>query len=158
MSDATTNPDFDLEPYYKEQFASFLAAGFSPFVAALKIWPAYAGFAYDISLRWPADPHVLALVEKAKVESEAADKPPTKEAFIKTVFTDAKSMADDDKIKAYRLVAEMSGFIEKAAPASVSVTTNQQVNRVMIVKDKGTDDEWENKLRTQQMKLIEDAS
>jgi hypothetical protein len=48
----------------------------------------------------------------------------------------------------------------KVPLAEVNVQNNTQVNqnRVMVVVDHGTDDEWEAKLRRQQRDLMEEAA
>lgn len=150
-------PNFDSEPLYKEQFATFLFQGFTPFVAAYKIWPQDAGFALKISEQWRDDAYVQQCVATLKDIADAANKPPEKEALIKDIHSSIPRMRDEDKLKAYRLIAEMSGFIEKAAPPQVNIDQRTQVNRVMIMPDHGTDEEWEAKLAEQQDKLMHHA-
>lgn len=55
-----------------------------------------------------------------------------------------------DQLSAAKQYAELMGFVEKPG---TNVTVN--VNRVMQVKDYGTDDEWEQKALAQQRRVIE---
>lgn len=56
-----------------------------------------------------------------------------------------------DAIHALTLVAEIRGFKQK--PADVQVTNQQVVNKVMIVKSFGNEDEWEAQALKQQSNL-----
>ena len=62
-----------------------------------------------------------------------------------------------DRIAAYKLYADLRGFIEKPG---TTVNNNTLVDRrsVMVVTDHGTDEEWEAKLRAQQAALTHDAT
>ena len=53
----------------------------------------------------------------------------------------------------------LAALVAKVPMAEVNVNNNMLVsnNRVMIVTDHGTDEEWEAKLRKQQQALIEEA-
>lgn len=149
-------PTFALEPRFKEQFAQFLAQGFSPFNAAMRIWPTDGGLAAMVARDWPEDPYILAIQAREKGKEEAAAKPSTKTAQIKRIEARLANLSEAEYIKAERLLAEMSGHIEKAAPPSVNIDNRQlAVERVLIVKDHGDDDAWEAKLLAQQTKLVE---
>ena len=151
---ALPNP-VNVEAAFKQQFASFMAQGFTPFMSALKIWPNNNGYCAAVSNAWKNDPEVLAII----AEKSAVDKPkvPTKEELALKLIERASNMEDDDFVKATRVVAEMLGYMPKAGDTNISVgnTINE---RVMIVKDKGSDADWEAKLAKQQSKLIEHAS
>lgn len=149
-------PTFDSEPHYKRQFALFLFQGYTPFLAALKIWPNDNSFAYNISNSWTADSYVTAEITRLREAAETKVRAPTKEELIKDLRLRATGMADDDFVKAFRLLAEMSGAIVKPEPPTVAVSV-QQNTRVMVVKDHGDDTEWAAKLASQQAKLISNA-
>ena len=149
---------FALEPRYKEQFAGFLLAGFQPLIAALKIFGnGDAGTAAMVAAQWPTDPYVVAWMETERENAEEANRPKSpKEQQIERIKLRLDRMANDDYLKAERLLAEMMGHIEKAAPPSAVVNLNQSINeRVMIVPNYGEDAEWERKAAGQQDKLIE---
>ena len=141
------------EAAFKQQFAAFMAQGFTPFMSALKIWPNNNGYCAGIANAWQNDPDVVAHIAASKTENKKL--PPTKEELAVELHTRAQSMEDDDYVKASRLVSEMLGYMPKATDPSIAITNNVQNNRVMVVKDKGTDDAWEAKLQRQQQKLIE---
>src|SRR5690606_38718084 len=65
----------------------------------------------------------------------------------------------DERLKALRLYADVRGYIEKYQAGTVINNTNNVLsqNRVMLVKDFGTDEEWELAVEEQQRKLIESA-
>ena len=145
---------FNSEPHYKRQFAAFVYQGYTPFLAALKMWPQDNNFAYNVSESWKADAFVLAEIEKLRTDAEAKARAPTKEELIKDLRQRANGMEDDDFIKAFRLIAEMSGHIAKPEPPQTNVTVNNTQNRVMVVKDHGSAADWEAKLVAQQAKLV----
>lgn len=144
---------YNSEPFYKEQFALFVYQGFSPFLAAMKIWPSDNSFAYRISEQWKDDAYVAAHVEKLRGEAEAKIRSPTKEELIKDLRKRADGMDDKEFIQAFRLLAEMSGHIAKPEPVNVNVQQNVQ-NRVMVVTDHGSLEEWEEKAKAQHARLV----
>ena len=147
---------FALEPRYKEQFAQFLDAGFSAFVAAIRIFPNDAGTAAAVATAWLNDPYVVAYRVNAKENAAAKLKPAPKDAPIKRIEDRLPRMTDDNYLRGERLLAEMSGHIEKAAPPSINIDNSQKViERVLVVKDHGTEDQWEARMMQQQAKLIE---
>lgn len=147
---------FALEPRYKEQFAQFLEDGFSPFVAAMRLWPNDVSLASTVQGVWPTDPYVVAYREKLQAEAKAKTEPAGKAAQILRITTRLAGMTDDNYLKGERLIAEMSGHIEKAAPPSVNIDNRQQtVERVLVLRDHGDEAAWEEKLQRQQAKLIE---
>lgn len=147
---------FALEPQFKETFATFLNSGFSPFPAALRIWPKDPGLAAQVAATWVNDPYVVAFREKLNEDAETAKKPASKEAQVKRIEERIGSFPAAEYLKGERLIAEMLGHIEKAAPPSVTVNANQQVvERVLVYKDHGSNDDWQAKLMLQQSKLIE---
>lgn len=147
-----------LEPEYKKTFARFLWDGLDAFTAALRMWSSDGQFAYYISEKWVRDPFVIMELDKLRTTARREVEVPTKQELAKEIYDRAKLWNDADmKLKGYRLVAEMLGYLEKAAP-NTNVTNNTNViGKVMIVKDHGENDDWEKKLQIQQQKLIEHA-
>lgn len=142
------------EAAFKQQFAAFLSQGFTPYIAALKIWPHNNGYVSYASINWPSDPEVVAHVQAVRDVNKP--KPPTKEDQAMAILERSKDMEDDEYIKAQRLAAEMLGNLPKG-DQGVAIHNNVINNRVMVVKDHGSDDDWEAKARAQQAKLIEHA-
>lgn len=113
-----------------------------------------------ISKRWPYDPSVLAFMEDARESGADLAALPSKADLARKVFaladTAGTMRAFSEAERLYKLYAEVRGFVEK--PAAASATVNIQHNRVMMVRDCGTDGEWESRTATQQKALIDVAS
>lgn len=122
-----------------------------PFQAALRI-EANTGLALQITHEWTHDAFVIAEQERLLSEHGAKAFLASKEEYARTVYDMSKeSIEAKDRLTALRLYGEIMGFIEKPG---VVVNNNNQVNRVMIVANNGTNDEWEHKLLQQQQKLV----
>lgn len=125
-----------------------------PFAVALKVFPNDTKHALWVANNWPADPEVTDLQEKAEEDEGELAFLPTKGQLCRGIwdkmndkYTDADTYA-----KLSKVYAEVRGFIEKP---QVAVTTNVQnvTNKVMIVRETGSDIEWERKLALQQASL-----
>jgi hypothetical protein len=142
----------------KERFAvAWLKCG-DPVNAAWQVFPiATMGWERSyISSNWTKDADVLAAKEKhAETTSSPGDLLPDKEAFARKILDDSVNWEPDDKVKAWKLYADVMGLIEKPG----TTINNQPVteNRVMVVRDFGTDDEWERAAKLQQQRLLERA-
>ena len=147
----------DLE--LKKQFAlALLKTPDDPFEAGIAVFGNNTGEALRVSRRWLDDPDVLRFKEEAlKLVGEASFLP-TKTQLAREAYKlaiDIKLHADD-RIKAMRLYADINGYIEKNGPViNNNILTT---NKVMLVRDTGTTEEWENKMALQQSRLIEDAN
>lgn len=122
-----------------------------PFKAAFATTPE-TGIALKIAREWPLDPVVKAEQDRLLTTGDAKSFLPTKEAQAKDVYALATSemIETEDRLKAHRLYAEIMGFIEKPVPGN---TTNILNQGVMVVKDQGTNDQWEEKALKQQRAL-----
>jgi hypothetical protein len=83
---------------------------------------------------------------------------PTKADLARMSWTLANTphMLAEDRMKALRLYADIMGFISKP-----ETTINNNIltsNKVMVVRDHGEDNIWEDKLLTQQTRLLDDAA
>lgn len=110
------------------------------------------------STKWPNDPVVLE--EKQRLldskENGELDFLPTKADAARLAWDMANSPAFfDDRLKALKLYSEIRGYIAK--PEAVKVENNF-TNKVMVVKDHGSDADWEAKMREQQDNLKRDSS
>jgi hypothetical protein len=107
--------------------------------------------------RWNADPVVMS--ERLRIQEEYGERAelPTKETVCKEVLTLARkgSFTAAERLKAYSLYAEMSGYTGRGAaqPASVAV----YANKVMYVKDHGPNTSWEDRAKVQQAELVQAA-
>lgn len=128
-----------------------------PFAAARDVFGADTGRALIVAQTWTLDVEVLAHQQRLIDEHGARSFLPTKEEFARRVLdaTDALNdsvLAFEDKLKGYKLFAEIMGYIEKPGPTINNNPTT--INRVMVVKDHGSNDDWERRARNQQAALV----
>lgn len=139
----------------KEEFVRFLLeTPDEPFTAALKLFPEDTGRALRVAHEWPNDKEVRASMRARMSEGEEEDFLPTKAELARKVWAkmNKETLEPDEFTKIARLYGEIRGFIEKP---TTNINTNTQVlSPVMVVKDSGSDDEWEKKLAAQQNKLL----
>lgn len=112
--------------------------------------------AIEISRDWPNDAIVKKIQKELIKEFGESYFLPSKEDLARDVYeiTRENKATVNEKLAAFRLYADIRGFIEKQAMNNIQNNTIVQ-NRVMIMPDYGSDDNWEEKLVTQQAKLIE---
>lgn len=115
------------------------------------------GLALQIARSWPKDPVVIGEQERLLLSGSARTFLPTKEVQARRVYDEATSQKNtpDDRLKAHRLYAELMSYIEK--PVGTNVNILNQTQTVMLVKDHGTDEDWEKNLQKQQRTLIGNA-
>lgn len=128
--------------------------------AALAVFPGDIPKALHVSKTWPQDEDVQAFAQAALDEDGEDEFLPSKAQLARDVYDLAKHekwVDPKDRIAAYKLYADLRGFIEKPG---TTVNNNTLVDRrsVMVVTDHGTDEEWEAKLRAQQAALTHDAT
>ncbi len=140
----------------KQKFVEFwLTMPKDPFKAALEIFPENTNRALRIAAEWPKDPEVLEIKEKLLSNAKEGELSflPSKTEWAREVWnmSQNKNIDFENKIKVLKLYADGRGFIEKQSNGPV-VNVNQ--NRVIVVRDLGTDDEWETKAAVQQKALL----
>jgi hypothetical protein len=98
------------------------------------------------------DPVVVAERQRLLGSSDAKSFLPNKSKQLVDIYALAtdKMQTAEDRIKAHRLYAEISGFIEKPQSGAGINVLNQGV---MIVRDHGDDSDWEEKTIQQQRTL-----
>lgn len=122
------------------------------FKAAFATMPDNPGMALQLARSYFTDPVVVAEKERLLGSSDAKTFLPNKAKQLTDIYglaTDTKQTAED-RIKAHRLYAEISGFIEKPQSGAGINVLNQGV---MIVRDHGDDSNWEQKTIQQQRTL-----
>lgn len=120
-------------------------------------------FPFDVAARMAAldlvyDPAVIEETERL-LEAHGYDYflPSKFEVAAELYDTALKARCTDDKVKALRTYADVMGMIEK--PGTVIDARTQIDNRsVLVVRDFGTEADWEAKAIAQQQNLIADAS
>lgn len=124
------------------------------FAAALELYPGDTSKALLIMRDWPTDPIVIdAKFAKLEDVGELAMLP-DKAMLARKVWDllDRTEMEPEEFVKVAKLYAEIRGYIEKPG---LTVNNNTQVNnRVMVIKDLGTDAEWESTAAAQQRNLL----
>lgn len=150
--------DLNTEAGRKKMFAyELLVRPDDAFKAALVVFGDDTAKALQVSSSWPNDLEVKQYIEEFKEELGEEHFLPSKadSAMIAYNIANDQKVPAEDRLKALRLYADIRGFIEKQG-----TTVNNNIltsNKVMVVKDHGTDDEWEDKIAQQQAKLIESA-
>lgn len=135
--------------------AALLRQPDNPFAAACSVFGLDTSRALQASAEWINDPYVLTRqAEMLETMGEEAFLP-SKLSLARKVFQLAEATKDaKDRLKAYELYGNIMGHIHKQT-AIANVTNNVTTNKVMVIKDYGTDEAWEQKAREQQSKLIE---
>lgn len=139
----------------KDKFAdAYLRTPENSFAAACTVFGTDTATALKVSSEWPFDLYVLQR-QAELLETFGPDEfLPTKQQVARRIFETGERTNDvKDKLAAYRLYAELRGFMPRGDGANVSLTVNN--NRVMVMRDFGNDDDWEKSAVTQQSKLIE---
>jgi hypothetical protein len=146
------------ETILKDAFAAaLLRQPNDPFRAALQIFGSDTRRALQVSQEWVCDLYVLSKqAELLEAMGEDAFLP-NKAMTARRIWDLANTTTDTrDKIAALKLYAEVRSYIEKPGDKiNTNLTINQ--NRVMVIKDHGSDDDWERRAGEQQMKLVADA-
>jgi hypothetical protein len=142
----TTNEDAQ-----KVAFASLLRKEGDAFKAGLTLFPNNTNRALRIATEWPNDAKVIAELDRLDADTDPTKDLPTKVDLAKKVWDRLnKAVEDEDFVKLAKLYAEVNGYIEK--PQN-STNVNIQQNRVMTVRDFGSEAHWESKMLDQQRAL-----
>lgn len=112
-------------------------------------------FALQIANAWPRDPFVIDEMTRLIGEQGNSSFLPDKEKQGRDIY----AICLDDKVdvevrlKAHRLYAEIFGHIvkEPAAPFGINISQN-----VMVVRDMGSNEDWERGAIKQQRALLDD--
>lgn len=139
----------------KEQFAQLSLREQDAFKIALVIYPDDTSRALRVANEWPNDEQVKTFRQSyidAEEDGETAFLPTKAEAARLAWNIARDSGVTEDRLKALKLYADIRGFIERP---SVAIQNNTLVqNKVLVVKNFGSDEQWEQQVRKQQTKLI----
>ncbi len=138
----------------KAEYAKLLLKITDPFKAALQLFPDNTSRALRVANEWPTDPEVVAAQAAFLDEDGELSFLPTKADLARNIWDRMQNerICPDDYAKLGKLYADVRGFIEKPQ-SNVNVNNNVTNNRVMVVRENGTDEDWAAKLRKQQEKL-----
>lgn len=123
------------------------------FAAALSV-TANTTKALIMANQWPDRPDLIAIQEKLIEQADEGelDLIGTKAEFARELLDQARTMFNPQaRAKMYELYAKVRNFLPKEG-SNVNVQVNQ--NKVMIVKDFGSDENWEKTAAAQQRALL----
>jgi len=146
------------EDTLKDAFAAeLLRTPNDPFKAAQKI-VGNTIRALQMSQDWPTDVYVLKRQVELIEEFGEDNFLPSKLTLARRIYElgETTTASISERLAAYRLYADLRNFIEKPSLINQNnLTVNN--NKVMVVQDFGSDDQWEETAKNQQMKLVSDA-
>lgn len=148
------------EQKLKQQFArELLKTPTEGFKIASRMFDGDAGRALVVSNRWPHDPEVLGFMAAAIEDMGDMHFLPTKAETARAAWELSQDLKlpIDERLKALRLFSDIRGFIERQGGITVNQNNITQ-NKVMLVKDHGSNAEWEHAAASQQSRLIESAN
>ncbi len=129
-----------------------------PFKAALGVFPNNTNMALRVANEWPFDDAVVKFKDEIVEDVGEMSFLPTKVDLARLIWNKMQSdVADDDFVKLAKLYGDVRGFIEKP---SIAINTSVQnvANKVMIVRESKTTDDWEKRLMDQQNRLTNATS
>lgn len=153
-------PDNDETTAYKTRFAEELLRNpDQPFLAAQAVFGTDTGKALYISSNWLNDPFVEdEKIRLVKAKGQRAFLP-TKEDYAREVWrlAMAERTPIEDKRYLLSLYGDVMGYKQRAEQPGIAVNVNNH-NRVMIVKDHGSDADWELQAQRQQHRLANESA
>lgn len=131
----------------------FLEPG-NPFECGKKIFPDNTGYACMAAVQWKNDSVVVEEMERLAAETPIENLVATKQEAMQNAWLMANntSINPKERVAALRLFAEMAEYMPEKTSVK-NVQKNEVINRVMMVKDHGEDEEWAEKVSEQQRKL-----
>lgn len=154
MNLAFPSPQVDDEA--KLRFAEAFLRSNNAATAAMDVFPADPGKALQLAQTLPQDSIVIAEIERLKEEKGEAAFLPNKAKIARDVYERATEAKDNEEyVKLMRLYGDLMGMIEK--PGS-SVNVDVKVAPVMVMRDHGSDDQWEQRASAQQRGLTLNAA
>lgn len=132
------------------------------FKAALSVFPTDYGLASKVANQWVFDTDVMAA--KAHLLETKGEEAflPTKTAFLNILWARMKVEPDTHAfVKVADVYAKSRDFYPKDSGVSINNNNLQPTmitNRIMKVVVSGSDEEWQERARLQQQRLISDAA
>jgi hypothetical protein len=142
----------------KLKYAELRSKGIEPFHAARQIFPDdnLQGFALKISQEWEHEEVVVEKLKEVKETEDPEERLLSKADLCEQIEQDLERCFDyETKIKLLDLYVKIRGFYVKPQEGTGN-TTNIQ-NNIMMVPCSSSDEEWEQNMKAQQAKLIEEC-
>lgn len=155
MTELSIFPDEAEERAYKAQFAAaLLREPHNPFKAAQEVFGTDTGRALYAASKWLTDPEVLAARAGLLKTNGARAFLPTKEDCARELWAMATNERNpiEERTRVMSLYCDVMGYKETAQKNSGGITITN--NKVMIVKDHGSDADWEARAAAQQHTLM----
>lgn len=121
-----------------------------------QMFPANANRAVLAGGHWRADPIVISELARLRTEQvQVAETLPTQTDLARSIWIKMQDCTDPDAyVKLAKLYAEVQGMIKKPTDANNANTPRRPV---MLVRDHGSDAEWEMKMSANQNRLQEEG-
>ena len=146
---------FSVSDEDKRRFAEVFVRTQNAATAAMSIIT-NTGEALRQSYLLPADSIVIEEIERIKGVIPEVDLLPTKAELAREVLSRARDTKDNEEYgKLMELYFKVMGMIEKPG---TNVDVSVKVASVMIVKDKGTNEQWASGMEEQQRRLLIESS
>lgn len=146
----------DIDEVTKTKFAEAFLRTKNHVTAGIETLRGDMGSILQASVDLLHDPFVLSAMDQLKEEKGELSFLPSKADIARDLIKRAEDANDDNAVKLYGLVADLLGYREKPGSSSTNVAVT--VAPVMVMKDHGTDEEWQAKAAAQQAKLVLNAT
>lgn len=161
MLEVVDTSEDDLKRRYAEALLRCEGKPYADYAAAIEIFgKAQIAKTLEVSKTWPNDPIVIEHRDEIIKERGGTAGLPDKTDIARKLWDMGKDetgkVADKERIAALRLLADIQGHIPKGSTTiNNSNSNNSLTQNVMVVKDHGPDDAWEDKLKKQQSDLMQ---
>lgn len=155
----TQRPEGEQEQLKKAFALAWLYEPDSAYAAALKVFGPDTGCALWVADHWQTDPIVTEEKKRLLKEHGSLYFLPDKTQIAREVYNIAKDdkKSGSERLQFYKLYSDLLGFIEPKVMNNNGVINNNQGAKVMVVKDHGTNEQWEDRAKGQQKALQEKA-
>lgn len=148
-----SNDEQLVEQMQKEAFVTEWLRTGDPFKAAHTVFPADPGRAMRASWEWTKDADVLEYRQALLSATDGCAGIPSRNELARELYQFIGNIEDKElRLSGYELFAKMMGYIEKPSPVTID-NRHVTVNKVLVVRDHGSDDAWERQLSENQKRL-----
>lgn len=139
--------------------AEYLRLNRDAYKAGASVWPSEPNRGLMLGMELIKDEKVQAIIDELLSTKGPRAFLASKEEAAAKIYdfatTSERNIPAKERLMAFQLFCRVMGYIE--APGT-NVNINQTNNKVMVVQNHGTDEEWEYQLEAQQLKLTSDAA